>query len=250
LAALSRYAKLRSKDVGKPRTFSDVDSGTVAEILKKATSEGKTLLPSADVYRILEAYRIPCAAWKMANSVADAEAAANAIGYPVVLKADSPSVVHKSDMGGVAVNLKDGKAVREAAETMAKRIGASDLRFFIQKFEGGGREVIVGAKAEPGLGHILLFGLGGIYVEILKDVSFKIAPVTEVEAGEMIDSLKTAALLKGVRGQAGVDRSGIVDILLRVSQLVTDFPQIQEMDLNPVMAFADRAIAVDARMVL
>jgi len=250
LAALSRYAALRSKDVGKPKTISDVDSGKVAGILGKAASEGKTLLSAAEVYAILEAYRIPCAAWKMADTAADAEAAANAIGYPVVLKADSPSVVHKSDMGGVAINLKDGKAVREAAETMAKRIGASDLRFFIQKFEGGGREVIVGAKAEPGLGHILLFGLGGIYVEILKDVSFKIAPITEIEAGEMIDSLKAATLLKGVRGQAGVDRTGIVDILLRVSQLVSDFPKIREMDLNPVMAFADKVVAVDARMVL
>ena len=110
--------------------------------------------------------------------------------------------------------------------------------------------MIIGAKAEKGLGHLIMFGLGGIYVEILKDVTFKISPVTEVEAGEMISSLKAAALLTGVRGEAGIDQPGVIDVILRLSQLVTDFPRIQEMDLNPVMAFSDRIIAVDARIAL
>ena len=108
--------------------------------------------------------------------------------------------------------------------------------------------MIIGVKAEKGLGHLIMFGLGGIYVEILKDVSFKITPVTEIEAAEMITSLKTAALLQGVRGEAGIDQPGVIDVILRLSQLVTDFPRIQEMDLNPVMAFSDRIIAVDARI--
>ena len=178
------------------------------------------------------------------------DAAADAVGYSVVIKADAASVIHKSDVGGVAVNLRGREEVREAALKMSARIGASDLKFLVQKYQPGGREVIIGAKAEKGLGHLIMFGLGGIYVEILKDVTFKITPVTEVEAGEMIASLKTAALLKGVRGEAGIDQQGVIDVILRLSQLVTDFPRIQEMDLNPVMAFPDRIVAVDARIAL
>jgi acetyltransferase len=133
---------------------------------------------------------------------------------------------------------------------MAAKIGAPDLKFLVQKFQPGGKELIIGAKAEKGLGHLIMFGLGGIYVEILKDVTFKISPVTEVEAGEMISSLKAGALLTGVRGEAGIDRPAVIEMIQRLSQLVTDFPQIQEMDLNPVMAFSDRIIAVDARIAL
>jgi acetyltransferase len=227
-----------------------VDSSRVAEILKKAVDSGSDMLSAGDVYSILEAYRIPCAAWKMADTAADAEAAADAIGYPVVIKADAASVIHKSDVGGVAVNLQNGKAVREAASNMAAKLGATDLKFLVQKFQPGGKELIIGAKAEKGLGHLIMFGLGGIYVEVLKDVTFKISPVTEFEAGEMISSLKAAALLTGVRGEAGIDQLGVIDMILRLSQLVTDFPRIQEMDLNPVMAFSDRIIAVDARIAL
>ena len=227
-----------------------MDSSRVAGILKKAADSGRDMLSAGEVYPILDAYRIPCAAWKMADTVADAEAAADAIGYPVVIKADAASVIHKSDVGGVAVNLQTREAVREAASNMSAKIGASDLKFLVQKFQPGGREVIIGAKAEKGLGHLIMFGLGGIYVEILKDVTFKITPVTEIEAGEMIASLKAAALLQGVRGEAGIDQPGVIDVILRLSQLVTDFPRIQEMDLNPVMAFSDRIIAVDARIAL
>lgn len=248
LAALSRYGALRSRNIGEVKRFSDVDFSRVAGILKNAADAGRDMLSASEVYPILDAYRIPCAAWKMADTVADAEAAAKAIGYPVVIKADAASVIHKSDVGGVAVNLRTREAVREAASNMSAKIGASDLRFLVQKYQPGGREVIIGAKAEKGLGHLIVFGLGGIYVEILKDVTFKITPVTEVEAAEMIASLKTAALLKGVRGEASIDQPGVIDMILRLSQLVTDFPRIQEMDLNPVMAFSDRIIAVDARI--
>jgi acetyltransferase len=250
LAALSRYGALQSRNIGEVKRFSDVDTSRVEGILKKAADAGRDMLSAGEVYPILDAYRIPCAAWKMADTVADAEAAADAIGYPVVIKADAASVIHKSDVGGVAVNLQNREAVREAASNISAKIGATDLKFLVQKYQLGGREVIIGAKAEKGLGHLIMFGLGGIYVEILKDVTFKISPITELEAAEMISSLKTAALLKGVRGEAGIDQLGVIDMILRLSQLVTDFPQIQEMDLNPVMAFSDRVVAVDARIAL
>ena len=250
LAALSRYGALRSRNIGEVKRFSDVDASRVAGILKEAADAGRGMLSAGEVYPILDAYRIPCAAWKMANTVVEAEAAAEAIGYPVVIKADAASVIHKSDVGGVAVNLQTREAVREAASSMSAKIGSSDLKFLVQKYQPGGREVIIGAKAEKGLGHLIMFGLGGIYVEILKDVTFKITPVTEIEAGEMISSLKSAVLLQGARGEAGIDRLAVIEMIQRLSQLVTNFPVIKEMDLNPVMAFSDRIIAVDARIAL
>jgi acyl-CoA synthetase (NDP forming) len=250
LAALSRYGTLKSRNIGETKQFLDVDAAAVAEILKKATDAGRCMLSADEVYRILESYRIPCAAWKTVDTVAGAVSAADAIGYPVVVKADAVSIVHKSEVGGVAINLQTPEAVKEAASAISSKISASDLKFLVQAYRPGGREVIVGAKAEPGLGHLIMFGLGGIYVEVLKDVSFKISPVTEFEAEEMIGSLKTSALLTGVRGEEGIDKPGMIDVILRLSQLVTDFPQIQEMDMNPMMAFSDSIIAVDARIAL
>jgi acetyltransferase len=250
LAALSRFSALKSRNIGEVKRFTDVDSACVSAILKKASDAGCGLLSAGEVYPILNAYRIPCATWKIADTVAEAAAAADAVGYPVVIKADAASVIHKSDVGGVAINIQTREAVQEAASAMSAKIAASDLKFLVQQYRPYGREVIVGAKAESGLGHLIMFGLGGIYVEVLKDVSFKISPITEVEACEMITSLKTAALLQGVRGEAGIDKPAMIEVILRLSQLVTDFPQIQEMDLNPVMAFSDSIIAVDARIAL
>ncbi len=112
------------------------------------------------------------------------------------------------------------------------------------------KEVIVGAKSEGDLGHLVMFGMGGIYVEVLEDVVFKLSPVTEVEAKEMLSSIKMAPILKGVRGEKGVDEAALVEIIRRFSQLVTDLPMIQEMDLNPVMAFEDKAFVVDARIII
>ena len=153
------------------------------------------------------------------KTAGEAEKAAEEIGYPVVIKADSASVIHKSDVGGVAVNLKDSKAVRTICEEMKKKFEASNLRFFVQKYLTGGKELIVGAKAEPGLGHLIMFGMGGIFVEVLKDVIFKIAPVTNVEANEMLSSIKGAPLLKGIRGEKGINEDSVIEIIQRISQL-------------------------------
>jgi acetyltransferase len=132
---------------------------------------------------------------------------------------------------------------------MQNRLGSSGkLGYFVQKFLPGGRELIIGATAERELGHLVMFGLGGIYVEVLKDVVFKIAPVTHLEAGEMLSGIKTAALLDGVRGEQGVDKEAIINLIQRVSQLLVDLPMIQEMDMNPIMAFADGVFAVDGRI--
>jgi acetyltransferase len=199
---------------------------------------------------MLEAYNIPVADWRMAANADEAAKAAAEIGYPVVIKADAESIVHKSDMGGVAIDLEGGAAVKAAVEKMQQDFSADDLRFFVQKFVPGGLELIMGAKAEEGLGHAVMFGLGGIYVEIMKDVVFNLTPVSSGEAKEMLSSIKGTALLEGVRGQKGVDQAKLIEIIQRLSQLLTDLPAIQEMDLNPLMAFEDKVFVVDARIAI
>jgi acyl-CoA synthetase (NDP forming) len=250
LAALARYSEIRSRQIGKPRSFDDVDKCTAEDILQKVTQAGRKALCADDVYELLSAYGIPVADWSVACSAEEAERAAAEIGMPVAVKADSESILHKSDVGGVAVDLRNGGAVRSAVEGMEKRLKTEDLRFLLQKYLPGGRELIIGAKAQEGLGHLVMFGIGGVYVEILKDVAFRISPVTAVEAREMLSSIQAAPLLKGVRGEKGVDEAGIIETIQRLSQLVTDLPMIREMDLNPIVAYEDRVFVVDARVAI
>ena len=165
-----------------------------------------------------------------------------------MIKADSASIIHKSDVGGVVVDIRDSDSVRSVVEEMETRLEAENLNFLIQKYLPGGQEVIIGAKAETGLGHIVMFGMGGIYVEIMKDVAFKLTPVTTVEAQEMISSLQAAPLLKGVRGEKGIYEEGIIEIIQRLSQLVSECPMIEELDLNPIIAYENQVFVVDARI--
>ena len=250
LAALTRYHEIRSREQGVVHTFTDVSLKRARKLVAEAKKAGRDVLSSAAVYGLLESYGIPVADWRLVTGAAEAEKAAEEIGYPVVIKADAESIVHKSDVGGVAVNLADGGSVRSVTEDMEKKFAIPDLRFLVQKFIPGGREVIIGAKGESGLGHVLMFGLGGVLVELLKDVSFALSPLTGVEARRMLTSIKAAPLLTGFRGDKGVKVDSIVEILQRVSQLVSDIPEIRELDLNPIMAFADRVVAVDARVIL
>ncbi|MGD8720582.1 MAG: acetate--CoA ligase family protein [Desulfobacterales bacterium] len=248
MAALVRYNTIRTRDIGKLKTFSDVDRQKGLSILSKAKEAGLRNLSAEEVYKILDAYGIPTADWRVAANADEAVAAAESIGLPVVVKADSTAVVHKSDMGAVAVNLADGDAVRATVDRMQTTLAADDLRYFVQKFLPGGLEVIIGAKAEEDLGHLIMFGLGGIHVEVLKDVVFNLSPLSTAEAKEMLAAIKGAPLLKGVRGHKGVNRGRLEEIILRLSQLVSDLPAIKEMDLNPAMAFEDGAVVVDARI--
>ena len=248
MAALVRYNTIRTRETGELKTFSDVDRQKGLSILSRAKQADRRNLSAEEVYGILDAYGIPTADWRVAANADEAVAAAEHIGFPVVVKADSAAVVHKSDMGAVAVNLADGDAVRAAVDRMQTTLAADDLRYFVQKFLPGGLEVILGAKAEEGLGHLIMFGLGGIHVEVLKDVVFNLTPVSTSEAREMLVSIKGAPLLKGVRGRKGVNRDRLEELILRLSQLVSDLPALKEMDLNPVMAFEDGVVVVDARI--
>jgi len=248
LGALYRYSKTRARIIGDAKNFQDVDKKKAEVILSRAEKEGNEYLSADRVYEILASYGIPVASWWLANDIDEAVNAAQSIGYPVVLKAEAPSIIHKSDMGGVTINLKNETELTAAAEKMSANFGIKDLKFLVQKFLPGGKELIAGVSTKPGLGHLIMFGLGGIYVEVLKDVVFKIAPVTELEAKEMLSSIKASKLLDGVRGKKGINKEMAVDIIQRVSQLVTDFPQIREMDMNPIIALHNKVFVVDARI--
>lgn len=251
LAALTKYAEIRQRKIGRVKQFKDTDKLKTKAIIEKARSAGRKFLSAAEVYEILEAYKIPVAEWKTANSIADAEKAAAGIGFPVVVKVDSESIIHKSDEGGIAVNLQDVRSVRSAAIKLKNKFSnIKDLKFLIQKYLPRGMEVIVGAKAEEGLGHLIMFGMGGINVEIMRDTVFRLSPVTTMDIQEMFSSLKAAPALKAVRGRKGIDKRGIIEIIQRISQLVVEVPEIQELDLNPIIAYEDHVCVVDARIIL
>jgi len=248
LAALTRFGEIKRRETGEVKNFDDVNKSKAETILAAVKKSKREILNAKEVYDVLAAYGIPVADWKIAGNIEEAEKAADEISFPVVIKADAESIIHKSDVGGVAINIKDGNEVRIAVEKMQKKFIDTNLKFFIQKYLPGGRELIVGAKAEQGLGHLIMFGIGGIFVEVLKDVIFKIAPVTNLEVEDMLSSIKAAPLLDGIRGEKGVDKNRVIEIIQRISQLITDFPMIQEMDLNPIIAFEDQVLAVDARI--
>jgi acetyltransferase len=206
---------------------------------------------------ILRAYDFTVQPGQLAASAAEAVEAAGKLGYPIAMKIASPDVIHKSDVGGVRLNLNSPTAVLDAYDLMMMRIGARipDARIqgvYVEKMCESGREVILGMVRDPQFGPMLMFGLGGIFVEVMKDVTFHIAPITQDEARQMLESTKSFALLKGVRGEAGVDFDAIATSLQRISQLVTDFPQIVEMDINPfIVGSPGRAsVAADARITL
>lgn len=252
LAALTRYTDLQKRvnaDKGE-LFFTGVDKTGARAIMDNALQSGKSMLNAEDVYRILECYGIPVAPWQFVQTAEEAVAAAQQIGYPVVVKGDAESLVHKSDAGGVAVNLHDADAVRNAIAKMKKTIHAEDLRFLVQKFIPGGKEIIIGAKQETGLGHLIMFGLGGVMVEVLKDVAFELTPVAASEAETMVKSIKAYKIIAGYRGEKGVDQAKLIEIIRRVSQLVSDLPMVKEMDLNPVKSFEVGAFAVDARIII
>ena len=205
--------------------------------------------------RVLEAYGFVTPKGSVATTTAQAVDIAEQLGYPVVLKIWSPDILHKSDVGGVKVGLASAAEVMDAFDLMMYRIprkvpGAEILGVLVEQMCTGGREVILGMHRDPRFGALLMFGMGGVMVEVLKDVSFYLAPLTADEAKEMLLRTRTDQLLKGVRGQEGVDIDAIAEGLQRLSQLVTEFPQIVEMDINPYVVGPEGVmpIAVDARI--
>lgn len=255
LACLYHYHhRIKDRPVGTGPRLSDVNRERAAKIIRNVEKTGAILL-GREAFEILEAYGIRTARAHFASDKGGVLSLGEKLGYPLVMKIVSPEVVHKSDVGGVELNIRDSKELEKTFDSMISTVRSHvpEARIegvILQKYHPGGVEVIIGSKQDDAFGPVLLFGLGGIYTEIMKDVSFRLAPLAEREAREMIDEIKSKAILEGVRGKEGVDLEAVVDVLLRVSQLVVDFPQIKELDINPLAAGPDSLVALDARAVL
>lgn len=231
------------------------DGAAVREVVDAALAEGRTVLTAPEAKRIADAYGIPVPAEALAESVDEAVAFADRIGFPVVLKIVSPDIVHKTDAGGVRVGLASAAEVRGAFTAIVANARTYDAEARIQGVQvqqmvPAGTEVIVGAVTDPTFGKVVAFGLGGVLVEVLKDITFRLAPASEADALDMLDSIRAAEILRGVRGGAAVDRDALADVVVRVSELAADFPEIAEVDLNPVFASADGVMAADVRILL
>jgi acetyltransferase len=250
LAAMGRYVTLQQRPVETPVLFPDVDVKRAQSIIAAAGQGRQARLSAAQGYELLSCYGIPVARWKWAADVAGCRAAADQLGYPVVLKVDAAPIVHKTESGAVVLGIRDAAALREQAQRLLTQFAEVSPRLLVQEQLPAGHEVIVGANATAGLGHVLMFGLGGIYVEVLKDVSFKLAPVTPTDARQMIESVRGYRLLQGARGQPAADLAALLEIIQRVSQLLADNPQIQELDLNPVFALTRGAKVADVRVMI
>ncbi|MEM3731229.1 MAG: acetate--CoA ligase family protein [Candidatus Bathyarchaeia archaeon] len=225
------------------------------EIFDKAHKEGRKYLLETEAKSICQEYGIPVTKFKLAKSEDEAIKFSEEIGYPIVLKIVSPDIIHKSDVGGVVVGLKSASEVRDAYKKILENVkkhkkDAKIVGVLVQEMAPPSTEVIVGAVKDPQFGPALMFGLGGIFVEVLKDVTFRVAPITEDEAREMISEVRAYPILKGYRSLPPADIESIVQILLNTSKLVVEHPEIKEIDLNPIMVYEKGAKTVDARIIL
>ena len=226
-----------------------------SRILSQAKKEGRNSLLETEAKAVCMDYDIPVTKFKLAKNDAEAVEHATSIGFPVVLKIVSPDIIHKSDVGGVIIGVKNDKEVRSAYKQIMNNVGkhnpsAKIVGILVQEMAPAGTEVIVGSIKDPQFGPAIMFGLGGVFVEVLKDVTFRVAPVTEDEAVEMISEVKAYPLLKGYRNTPPADLKAITKILLNTSKLVMDHVEIKELDLNPIMVYEKGAKTVDARIIL
>ena len=231
------------------------DKTAVRKILDAVKAEGRSSLTAPEGKRVCDAYGIATPKEGVATSAADAAKQAAAMGFPVVLKIVSPEILHKTEAGGVIVGVKSAAEAEAGFATImanAKKYNAKAtlLGVQVQQMLAGGQEVIIGAVTDPAFGKLVAFGLGGILVEVLKDITFRLAPASREDALSMLDGIAAAEILKGVRGADPVDRTALATMIENVSQLTADFPEITEMDLNPVFATKSGAIAADVRIVV
>ena len=247
LAHMARYHELRSRP-REPLPELSVNKDAADRIVRSFTAGG--WLPQAQAFALLASYGIAVPKLAQVQAESDLPDAAAKVGFPCVLKAEGPSLVHKSEQGAVVLGIRDAAHLTAAFREMAGRLHGQAISYLVQEQKPGGRELIVGAKAAPGLGSLVLFGLGGVLVEVLRDVAVGVAPLGRAESQEMMRGIRGAAILEGVRGQPGIDRAAASDLLMRVSRLAADFPSIVEMDLNPVIAWPTGLAPVDVRIKL
>lgn len=256
LGAMYRYYTWTQQPEEVVPTF-DVDKAAVADLFAKIRADGRNTIGDSEAQAILQAYGITIPQSVVAPTADEAVAACEKIGYPVVMKIASPDILHKSDVGGIIVGVKSADEARSAFATLIERAKAAKPNATIwgaqiQEMVTGAREVIIGMNRDPQFGPLVMFGLGGIYVEVLKDVTFRVAPMSAAQAKSMIESIRSYKLLTGVRGQAPSDLDAVQDTILRISQLVTDFDDIAELDINPLLVrdAGKGAVAVDMRLIL
>ena len=231
------------------------DKATVRAILDAVKLAGRESLTAPEGKRVCDAYGISVPQEGVANSAAESEKLAIAMGFPVVMKIVSPDILHKTEAGGVVVGIPNAQEASKAYQTIIEnakkyKADATILGVQVQQMIQGGQEVIIGAVTDPSFGKLVAFGLGGVLVEVLKDITFRLAPATKADALSMLDGIKAADMLKGVRGSDPVNREALANLIVSVSDLVNDFPEISELDLNPVFASKKTAIAADVRIVV
>jgi len=254
LGALRRHREWRARPEARPHVY-PVDRERAARVIEKAVREQRSRLSELEVLGVLAAYGITAAPARLAPDPDAAAKAASEIGFPVALKVVSPQVIHKTEVGAVRVDVATPVEVKTASAEMLHEVrrkvpGVVIEGILVQKMVRGGREMIVGFSRERSFGALVMFGLGGIYVEAFKDVVFRVAPLSPLDAHDMLTGIRGVAILEGVRGAPPVDFAALAEVLQRVSQLAVDFPVIAELDINPLLAFPQGATAVDARILL
>jgi acetyl coenzyme A synthetase (ADP forming)-like protein len=254
LGAMCRYREWRERPTPAPESL-EVDLAAARVILAGARAEGRPRLDELESLALLAAYGVRTPPSVLARTEAEAVTAAERIGFPVVMKIMAPAIIHKTDVGGVQVGIGNALEARDAwreihAGARRTQPTATVTGVLVQRMVKGGREFIAGMTRDPSVGPMLMFGLGGTLVEVLGDVVFRLAPIQRLDAQDMIRGIRSNKLLMGVRGAPPADQAALEEVLLRLSRLTLDFPEIAELDLNPLLAFADGALAVDARVVL
>jgi acyl-CoA synthetase (NDP forming) len=251
LAQVARYGEWRGRPAAEPPAFSQLRRDEGAAIVAAALGRGTEWLSPEETHALLAGYGLPVAELRVASGPEEAAAAADALDAEVALKAIAPGVVHKTELGAVRLRLRGAEQVQRAAEAMRSALAAKGhppTGFLVQRMVREGVEMIVGVVHDRQFGPVIACGAGGVQVELLRDVSIRLAPLTAGDASDMIQSLKTYPLLTGFRGSAAADVSALQEALLRVSALVEDLPQIAELDCNPILVHASGATVVDARV--
>ncbi|MFZ9440538.1 MAG: acetate--CoA ligase family protein, partial [Hylemonella sp.] len=232
-----------------------MNSIKIQDIFATAKASGRTALTAPEAKQICDAYGITVPKEALAGSAEQASQAAAEMGFPVVMKIVSPDILHKTEAGGVLVGIKNAEEAASAFEKIIAnarnyKADANIVGVQVQQMIKAGQEVIIGAVTDNSFGKLVAFGLGGVLVEVLKDITFRLAPATLQDAYSMLDGIQAAEILKGVRGGDPVDREALAKLIVAVSKLVSDFPEISELDLNPVFASKQGAVAADVRIVL
>lgn len=254
LAAMAEYKRWIERPQTRIKHF-DLDIRKAQEIISNSKRSGLTNLPQDDALKILSTYGLPVIKTETASSKPEAVAAAKRIGYPVAMKIISPDVLHKIDVGGVKLDLNSDQEISEAYDEILKNVkkhvpNARIEGVLLQEYVTGGTETIIGIHRDPKFGPLLMFGLGGIYVEAYRDVSFRLAPIRELSAENMISQIRGTKILQGFRGQPPSDTRAVADCIERLSQLSIELPDVTELDVNPLVAFAKGCKALDARIII